>query len=569
MPFAWSSLTFFFMGPLLRPALGALMAFSLAVNLLMLVPTVYMLQIFDRVLLSGSTLTLLAVSVVTFYLFGLLALSEWLRARLLVRVAASFEHAFAQPVFGGLLKAQAFAQSSKALAALTQRGLAALGELRQFLISPVLQALLDLPFMPLFIAVLFLLHPWLGVFALVFFAVQLTVGGLGHARVVQPQAQATLALAAENRFLQASLKNADAAQAMAMAGPLTEKWQALRADTLATHGQAQSLATALASLSKFMRYLQQGLSLGLGAYLVIKGELSPGAMIAANVLTSRALAPVDQLAGSWRQILLAADNLKITQDLASHGIAKSESFGSQEPVAAGSLPIKSPQDLGRIQAKSLTLIAPGRTQPIFQNLSFSLEPGSTTALVGPSGSGKTSLLKAMVGLWPKDLRRGELWLGTVQPNPVNMQTLAPLMGYLPQQVDLFEASVAQNIARMAEPDPPAVVQAATRAGLHHDILRLPAGYDTVIPMQGFVSAGFRQRLGLARALYGSPRLLLLDEPSASLDEPAEKALIQTLQGLKAQGVSIVLASHRKPLIDCADSQIDLSLHNGPQHDFAN
>ena len=526
------------------PVVKPLMAFGLVINLLMLVPTVYMLQIFDRVLLSENSLTLMFVSIIAIYLFGLLAFAEWFRARLLVRAALRFDLSFGQRVFAGLF-------DRAALPGGTQKGLAAIAELRQFLVGPAFQAALDLPFTPIFVMVLFLLHPLLGAFAVVFFGVQLFWASLAHKKLLLPQQHASNLTSQESALLQANLRHADVSRALGMQPALLAQWQAQRQDSLAAIAKSQSLSAALGSVSKFMRYLQQGLSLAIGAWLVIEGELSPGAMIAANVLTSRALAPVDQLAGSWQQFLQAKANYAEANELLERGAPYAQMADSTHVA------------LGHVMARNLFLRQPGRDEPVIKNITFEITPGSLVAVVGESGAGKSSLARALLGNWPAGQLSGELRLGGHTPNRLWMQATGQRVGYLAQEIELFETSVAKNIARLAEPDSQSaqlVVAAAQAVGIHEDILRLPQGYETPVPAgAGLISTGLRQRIGIARALYAGPQLVILDEPTSHLDEAADLAFLETLKELKASGqATVIVITHRKNILGLADRVLRLS-----------
>ena len=507
-------------------------------NLLMLAPTLYMLQVYDRVLVSQSELTLVAVSLITLFLFGVMACSEWLRSRVLVRAGMRFDEQLSTRVFNASFEAY-LSQSSTS----PSRAFGDLMQIRQFITGNGIFAIFDAPWAPIYIAVTFLLHPWLGVLSLIFAVIQAALAWFGHRHTVAPAEEAAKAANDTTAFLQSKLRNAEVLESMGMIGNLQNRWNQKHRIWTGKNSSAQGLTHRVTAWSKFIRYSQQSLALGAGALLVIDGQLSPGAMIAANVLMGRALAPIDQLVNTWRGFVTSRAAFgRLERLLLDHP--------ERDPALSRIAPT------GAISLRRVVASAEGRTAPILKNISFAVSAGTVVAILGPSGSGKSTLARAMIGIWP-DLA-GEVLLDDMPMERWNRSELGPHLGYLPQDVELFEGSIAENIARLGEVNSAKVIEAARCAGMHEMILRFPKGYDTPIGEAGnLLSGGQRQRIGLARAIYGEPALIVLDEPNANLDEAGETALLQTVRALKAKGKTVFLITHRPGAIAVADRLIIL------------
>lgn len=510
--------------------------FSMVVSVMLLAPTLYMLQVFDRVMVSHSELTLLAVSLVTLFFFVVMGFADAMRARLLVRLGAKLDRALGERICSA-----AFARSAREPEAQRAQPFADWTELRQFLTGPGILAFCDLPWALVYVVALFMLHPLLGMVAIGFALVQAVLAWFGHRRTIAPEKALAQAQTDSSGFLQGKLRNAEAIEALGMALPLRKRWLVLHAGAAQRHAVLQGLTHRVAAWSKFVRYGQQTASLAVGAILVIRGELTPGAMIAANVLMTRALAPIDQLVGVWRGLLGArASYDRLTKLLAEYPSYAAPS-GRQDASDRS----------GTVMADGLCVGAPRGGQDILQGLDFTAHPGTLTVVLGASGSGKSTLARALAGVWP--VTGGSLDTGGLR------------VGYLPQETALFNGTVAENIARFdtvnGEIHAAEVVAAAQAAGLHDMILRLPGGYDTPVGEGGrALSGGQRQRIALARALYGKPGLIVLDEPNSHLDDAGEIALLQTVRQLKERGATIFLITHRAGALALADQV--LVLHEG-------
>lgn len=518
--------------------------FSMVVNLLLLSPTLYMLQVYGRVMSSQNMLTLTVLSLITLFFFAVMSFAEWSRSRLLVRVGVRFDEILSTRVFNASFEAylsQSSINPSVFFSDLTQ--------FRQFLTGNGVFAFFDTPWIPIYMGVLFLLHPWLGVLSIFFATIQIFLAFIGHYRTVAPSEAASKSTSAANIFLQSKLRNAEVLEAMGMVDNLRHHWMTRYQEALHLSGTAQALVHRVTAWSKFIRYSQQSLVLGAGAFFVIQGELTPGAMIAANILMARALAPIDLLVNSWRPFLTARDAYRRMAGLLDSHPERVSSTLQAVPT-------------GAISLRDVSASASGRVAPILENINFHIDAGTITAIIGPSGSGKSTLARVMVGIWPEF--SGEVLLDQIPIQSWDRIELGPYLGYLPQDIELFDGSIAENIARFSEIDSTKVIAAAKSADLHEMILRFPKGYDTQIGESGgLLSGGQRQRIGLARAIYGDPMLVVLDEPNANLDETGEAALARTINDLKSKGKTTFLISHRMGILSMVDNIIVLA--NGRIH----
>jgi ATP-binding cassette, subfamily C, bacterial exporter for protease/lipase len=523
--------------------------FSMVYNLMLLAPTLYMLQVFDRVLSSRSELTLLALSLITLFFFGVMAFADWMRSRVLVRGGVRFDHELSSRVFDASFDSYLSDARSG-----PSRAFYDLIALRQFITGQGIFTLFDLPWAPIYLAVIFFLHPLLGWIAIGFALVQGVLAWIGHSKTVAPAHEAAQANAQVQAYVQGKLRNAEVIESMGMLGNLRGRWRRAQNRALLQNAQAHGVTTRVVAWSKFVRYTQQSLSLGAGAVLVIHGEMSAGAMVATNLLMGRALAPIDQLAGAWRSFITSRDAFRRLEQLLTEYPERDPNLHRVAPT-------------GEVTLRDVVASAPGRATPILKGISFSVPPGTVTAVLGPSGSGKSTLARVMMGIWP-DVA-GEVLLDGLPIQGWDRTELGPHVGYLPQDIELFEGTIGENIARFGELDSERVIAAARCAGLHDMILHFPKGYDTPIGEAGnLLSGGQRQRIGLARAVYGNPSLIVLDEPNANLDDAGEAALNATLQQMKALGKTIFLITHRAGSLMLADRVLILQdgqiRANGPR-----
>ena len=508
-------------------------ALSAVANLLMLTPTLYMLQVYDRVMISANTLTLVSVSMICLMLIGFMALSEWTRSRILVRAGLKLDEAIGTKVFNASFEARLGGSGDA-----PGRAFSDLLQVRQFLTGNGIFAFFDAPWTPIYIAVTFLLHPFLGWVAIAFALVQALLALLGQQRTVAPAEAAVDAQTETSLYLQGKLRNSEVLEAMGMVKNLQAQWRARHLKAVQADVDSQVVAHNVQSVTKFVRYLQQSLSLAAGALLVIDGQLSPGAMIAANVLMSRALAPLEMVTGMWRYFGTAKSAFSRLEALLDKYPERDDALRRVAPTGALSL-------------RNVVATAEGRDTPILKGINLESPAGAVVVVLGASGSGKSTLARTIVGIWP-DVH-GEVLLDGLPVSGWDRVELGPHIGYLPQDVELFEGTIAENIARFSKIDSAKVIAAARMAGLHEMILRFPRGYDTPVGEGGnMLSGGQRQRIALARALYGEPALMVLDEPNAHLDDAGEAALLAAVAQLKAKRKTVFLITHRPGVIAAAD-----------------
>jgi ATP-binding cassette subfamily C exporter for protease/lipase len=470
----------------------------------------------------------------------LVAVLENWRTGHLVKVGRAMDDRLAAPVFAANLQAELNQATPQPQQALTD-----LNQLRQFVTGQGIFVFFDLPWFPIYVAVMFLLHPYLGVAGLVFCLMSLAVSWWGHRANALPTEHAGEASRQALGDYTAHLRNAQTIHAMGMLPALRQRW----AQRFALHGLAQakveSTGTQFSSLSKYAKNMQQTLTLGLGAWLVVQGELTPGAMIAANLLMTKALQPLDLLVSTWSSFLTT--RLSVNRLEALLQAAQRQKPGD----------VIRPHKEGGLQTRQLDIQLPGG-EALLQGVNATCPPGTVTGVVGPSGSGKSTLAKALLGLWPRSLCRGDIWCDGLSVWDWDRQHLGASIGYLPQDIALLEGNLADNIARHGRVNDAWVIEAAQQAGIHEMILRLPNGYETPAGEAGqYLSGGQRQLIGLARAIYGKPRWVVLDEPNANLDEWGDACLIRAIEAMKAQGSVVVLISHRPEILNIVDQTLTL------------
>lgn len=516
--------------------------FTALINVLMLTPTVYMLQIFDRVLVSQSEFTLYAVTLMLFFFLGIMSFSEWVRARLLVRLGVKLDMRLNERVFNTAFILQNEGRHKEAAQLFSD-----LSRVRQFLTGAGLFAILDAPWTPIYILVLSLLHPFLGILSAIFCLVLAVVAYVSSLVMKTPLEESGEAARKESQYLDSKLRHASVVESMGMMGNMRKTWLDHHQESLARSRRGLDAQTRMQSITRFVRFFQNSLCLGAGALLVIMGKISPGAMIASNALMNRATHPVDALMNAWKDLLAAKKSyLALEKALEDHP--------HHDPASIVAETVGATLALNQVSAT-----AEHRKTPILDGISFTLPAGAALGIIGPSGSGKSTLARVILGIWPQT--GGEVRYDDVVIRDQDRVAIGAELGYLPQDVELFGGSIAENIARFGQPDPEKIIAACQAAGVHDMILRFPKGYDTEIGEAGrILSGGQRQRIGLARALYGNPRLVVLDEPNANLDDAGEYALLNAVLALKARGTTLVLISHRPQIMSAMD--LVLVVENG-------
>ena len=531
-----------------RKAVWSVVIFSGAMNLLMLVGPIYMLQVYDRVLTSRSVPTLAALSIFLAGGYACQTALEVIRSRIIVRAAALLDRRLGASVHASVVQISTLSRDPGQ----AQQPMRDLDQIRTFMTGSGPAAMADLPWAPAFLVICFLLHPIIGVTALLGALVLLALTVLTESASREPIRDFAKQAALRGAIVESDRRNSESLIAMGMADTLAARFVAVNNRYLAASGGSSDVVGFYGSISKSTRMLLQSAILGVGAYLVINGEMSAGAMSAASILVGRALAPIDLAIANWRGFVSARQSVvRLSESLAR--------LGERSEVTALPKPMQS------LSVEGLIVAVPGTPTILVRDVNFQLRAGEAVGVIGPSGAGKTSLVRALVGIW-KPLR-GAIRLDGAALDQWDPESLGQHIGFVSQQVELFDGTVAQNIARMAaSPDSAAVVEAARIAGAHDMILQLPSGYDTQIGESGAsLSAGQRQRVALARALFGDPFMLVLDEPNSNLDAVGEASLQQALQSAKARGAVVIVIAHRPSVLAMCDKLLILS--NGVQQAF--
>jgi ATP-binding cassette subfamily C protein EexD len=513
--------------------------FSLLINFLMITPSIYMLQVYDRVVATGNKSTLLMLTLIVVVLFITMAALEWVRSQILVRVSSRLEMLLNKRLFQVAFKQSLYSGGQRA----TTQPLDDLTGLRQFLTGSGLFAFFDAPWMPVYLALLFIFHPWYGWFS-VFTAILLCIVAVATEKfTTKILGEANNVAMATRNALGRNLRNAEVIESMGMLSKIRQRWMVGAVKVLDLQAVASSRAGLLTALSKVIRISSQSLILGLGAYLVIEREVSPGLMIAGSILMGRALAPIDLIIGTWKGFISARGQYQRLNDILR-----------QIPDDKEHMLLPDPQ--GRIQLENAVVIPPGSKVPVLKGINLVMEKGDIVGVIGPSGAGKSTLARAVLGIWPTS--NGAIRLDGAEVFNWDREHLGNFIGYLPQDIELFEGTISENIARFGDIDPEQVVAAAKMADVHELILRFPEGYDTVIGASGGnLSGGQRQRIGLARALYGNPVLVVLDEPNSNLDEQGEAALEKALLQLKQKQSTVLIITHRNNVLSKVDKLLIL------------
>ena len=505
--------------------------FSLAINLLYLASPLYMLQVYDRVISSASHLTLVMLTIALLVAFVALAGLDAVRARILTRASVRLDRLMAPRIMTATVER---AQESGA----RSQFLRDFDTFRQFITGHGIHAIFDLPWTPIYIGVIVMLHPLLGAFAFGCAIILVCMALVNEWLVRGPLGEANEASTRNYGFTEMSLRNTEVIRALGMTDGLLRRWSRDRYRMLERQVAASDRAAVIQSIIRFLRLSMQSLILGLGAYLVIERSVTVGAMFAASLLLGRALQPVEQIVGSWRNLVSARSAFHRVRELLT----------SHPPQDAR---LSLPRPSGKMQVDNLTCIVSGVTRPILRGVTFKIEPGDVLGVIGPSGSGKSTLARHMVGVLTP-------YAGSVRLDGADVcqwpsGSRGQHVGYLPQNIELFADTVANNISRFQAGDDEEIIKAAQLAGLHDLILQLPNGYETHVGEGGAVlSGGFRQRIALARAVYGSPSIVVLDEPNSNLDADGDAALAECILRLKSRGTSIVMISHRPSALNVVD-----------------
>ncbi|MFJ4139673.1 type I secretion system permease/ATPase [Pseudomonas fragi] len=512
--------------------------FSAVINLLMLAPALYMLQVYDRVLASGNQMTLLMLTLMILGLFGLMGALEWVRSQVVIRLGTQMDMRLNQRVYDAAFEAQLRTGSPAAAQALND-----LTSLRQFATGNALFAFFDAPWFPVYLFVIFMFSPWLGLLALGG-AVLLMLLAWVNQHVSQAPLKAASELSVQaTQQASAHLRNAEAIEAMGMLDTLRGRWLAQHTAFLAQQNLASEKTATVTAWSKGVRLALQSLVLGLGALLAVQGQITAGMMIAGSILMGRVLSPIDQLIGVWKQ-----------WSSARLAYQRLEALLHSYPARAQRMALPAPR--GELAVEQLSASAPGTRRATLANLSFTLPAGQVLGVIGPSGCGKSTLARLLIGVWQP--LAGKVRLDGAELSQWDKHQLGPHLGYLPQDIQLFAGTIAQNIARFAEVDADKVLAAAQLAGVHQLILQLPEGYETRLGEGGAgLSGGQKQRIGLARALYGLPAVIVLDEPNSNLDEAGEQALLQAIAQLKQHKRTLILITHKPNVLTLTDQLLIL------------
>ncbi len=514
--------------------------FSLVINILQLVPTIYMLQLYDRVVPTGNQATLVMLTLIMMVLFVTMGTLEWVRSQILVRVSTRLETLLNERLFKVAYKQALYTGGQRA----SSQPLDDLTALRQFMTGNGLFAFFDAPWLPIYIALMFVFHSMYGWMA-VFTALLLIIVAIVQEKFTSKMLNEANNLAMVGRGLvNKNLRNAEVIESMGMLNNIQQRWLKGTNQVLVLQATASSRAGLISATSKLIRLSSQSLILAVGAYLVIENEITSGLMIGGSVLLGRALAPIDIVIGTWKGFISARGQYSRLNELLRN-----------IPADAERMTLPTPE--GSFQFESAVVAPPGAKTAVLKGITLNIAKGDVLGVIGPSGAGKSTFARALLGIWPTN--NGKIRLDGADVFTWNREELGPHIGYLPQDIELFEGTISENIARFGEIDPEKVVNAAKMADVHDLILHLPEGYDTMIGASGGnLSGGQRQRVGLARALYGEPRIVVLDEPNSNLDELGEAALGNAIQRLKQKQTTIIVITHRNNVLANVDKLLILN-----------
>ena len=524
-----------------KKAFRSIGIFTAIINLLMLVPSIYMMQVYDRVLASRNDFTLYMLSFIALGLFGLISALEHIRSMIVIKIGAKIDAFLNQRIYTA-----AFEQNLRGAGVNAGQALNDLTTIRQFVTGSGMFAFFDAPWFPLYLLVIFIFNPWVGLFALASVVILIGLAWLNQWVSSAALKEASAVSIQSTSMATNNLRNAEVIEAMGMLPQVRERWFSLHNRFLHLQAEASRKAAVITAVTKFVRTSVQSLILGVAALLVIKGELSGGVMIAASILLGRTLSPVEQIIGVWKQWEGVLSAYKRLEDL----------LRRHPPRKAG---MSLPPPEGSVRVEQVAAAPPGSNRMVLRNINFELRAGEIMGLIGASGSGKSTLARLLVGVWP--VANGSVRIDGADVFQWSKDELGPFMGYLPQDIELFAGTIAENIARFGEVDSFKVVAAAKLAGVHELILQMPEGYETRVGDGGSgLSGGQKQRIGLARALYGDPVFIVLDEPNSNLDEAGEFALAESILELKKRQRTVVIISHRPSIIRITDKL--MVLQNG-------
>lgn len=520
--------------------------FSGVINLLTIAPAIYAMQVFDRVMNSRNETTLLVLTLLVLGLFMLSSLIEWVRGQVMIKVSAGIDLDLGERLFG-----VAFQKSLKEQNANPAQVLSDLTALRQFVTGSALIAILDLPWMPIFLIATWLLHPWLGMFTLLGAVIMFSLAIWNEHATRKGLTEANQISVTSAKYVNSTLQNSEVIQAMGMLDNLQQRWSTQQQRLIAAQASASDKGSMISAITRLIRTAWQSLAMGLAMLLILDDQISGGVMMAVGFLISKAMQPAEQAISSWKQLDGAKASYQRLCTLLDEFPEQTERMALPAPT-------------GAMRIERLMVTPPGSKQPVLNGVDLTLSKGEVLAVIGPSASGKSSLARAMVGVWPA--AHGSVRLDGAEIGQWSREAIGPHLGYLPQDIELFAGSVAENIARFGEIDAEQVITAATQAGIHQMILRFANGYDTQLGPSGMgLSGGQRQRIALARALYGQPALVVLDEPNSNLDDAGETALVTAIGELRAKGTTVILVTHRPSVLAVVDKL--LVLQDGTQKLF--
>ncbi len=513
--------------------------FSFFTNMLMLTGPLYMLQVYDRVLGSRSEATLIALTLLVAFLYGVMGILDFSRGRIMARVGARFQAALDWRVFDAMVRRSAVSNDPVA-----QTGLADLESVQRLIASPVLMSIFDLPWTPVFLFGIFVFHPWLGALAVAGGALLILITLLNQIFSQDPVRRAMITAHRAGLIADEIRNEAETIQSMGMRGSAFQRWKSRRDESLTETVRSGDVSGRFSSLTKTLRLFLQSAMLGLGAWLVLRGEVTAGTMVAASILLGRALAPIEIIIGQWPLVQRARRGWKTLAELL-------DKVPPEAPRTA------LPKPRARLQVQGLTVVPPGDRRAQLKSVSFTIEPGQAVGIIGPSGAGKSTLARALTGVWKP--AGGAIRLDGATLDQYDPDVLGRHIGYLPQRVQLFEGTIAENIARLdPNRDDAKIVAAARKAAAHEMILQFPDGYDTMIsPGGGRLSGGQMQRIALARALYDDPVIVILDEPNSNLDAEGSAALNRAIRQIKEDDRAVIIMAHRPAAIQECDTLLVL------------